>query len=83
MFRFCYIQSFGKIMIANEHNLDELLKPQNFKRGNYSDHLYAPYSIKLHRRVYVYGHDNYDVWVMLESDPEMLLTTNALQKFQS
>lgn len=56
-------------MIANEHNLDELLEPQNFKRGNYTAHLYAPYSIKLHRRVYVYGHDNYDVWIMLESDP--------------
>lgn len=55
-------------MIANEHNLDELLEPQNFKRGNYTAHLYAPYSIKLHRRVYVYGHDNYDVWTMLESD---------------
>jgi hypothetical protein len=56
-------------MVANEYNVNELLEPQPFKRENFTAHLYAPFSIKLHRRVYLYGHDNYDVWVMLESDP--------------
>lgn len=68
---FCYFQSFFKNMIANEHSLDELLEPQTFKRENFTAHLYAPYSIKLHRRVYLYSHQNYDIWVMLESDPSI------------
>lgn len=59
-------------MIGGEHNIDELLAPQNFKREHYTAHLYAPYSIKIGRRVYLYGHDKYDIWVNIESDPNIV-----------
>jgi len=43
------------------------------QRENFSSHLYIPYSRKVHRRVYCYGHSAYDLWVQLESDPTVLL----------
>lgn len=58
-------------MIGHDPSIEELLVPQPFKRGNYSAHLYAPYSYKLRRRAYIYGHLSYDVWVLLESNPEI------------
>lgn len=50
-----------------DFSLEDLLAPQPFARGNYSSHLYAPFSLKLNRRVYLYTHNGYDLWVHLES----------------
>lgn len=58
-------------MIINEINLKSLLTPQPFERRNYSAYLYAPYSLKLHRRVYLYARNGYDLWVLLESDTDI------------
>lgn len=59
-------------MINREFNLQTLFAPQPFARRNYSSHLYAPFSIKLNRRVYLYGHHGYDLWVHLECAREIL-----------
>jgi len=58
-------------MIVNKRTIDELMIPPAFKRENYRAHLYAPYSIKLHRRVYIYTHDSYNLWVLIEANPEI------------
>jgi hypothetical protein len=57
--------------MGTEIPLKDLLAPEAFKRENFSAHLYAPYSLKLFRRVYLYGHLSYDLWVMLEADPKV------------
>lgn len=46
-----------------------LTPPVAFRRERTRSYLYAPYSRKLHRRVYVYTHLGYDLWALLESDP--------------
>lgn len=48
-------------------SLKSLLAPQPFRRERYSSFLYTPYSFKLKRRVYLYTHSGYDLWVRLES----------------
>lgn len=55
-------------------SIDELLTPQSFERGNYCAHLYAPFSSKLNRRVHLYSHNMYDLWVLLE-------TNQSIKKF--
>lgn len=50
-----------------DFSLEDLLAPQPCARRNYSSHLYAPFSLKLHRRVYLCTHNGYDLWVHLES----------------
>lgn len=57
--------------ISHPH-LEELLEPLAFKRENYIAHLYIPYSSKIRRRVHLYTHDAYDLWVRLETDPNVL-----------
>lgn len=53
--------------------IDDLLKPPStFVRERYSSFLFAPFSRKLNRRVYLYTHDVYALWVRLESDPNVL-----------
>lgn len=53
--------------------LNELLKPPtSFVRENYSAFLFAPFSRKLNRRVYLYTSDAYALWVRLESDPNVI-----------
>ena len=48
---------------------EQLLKPPAlFKRENFRSFLYVPYSRKIHRRIYCYGEDQYNLWVFLESD---------------
>jgi len=60
------------VTIVDNLGLEELLVPPAFKRGNYLAHLYAPFSIKLNRRVYIYTHDKYNLWVRLEADAEII-----------
>lgn len=60
-------------MIANEINLKSLLTPPpTFERNDFASHLYTPYSLKLHRRAYLYTHNGYDLWVLLESSPDII-----------
>ncbi len=48
-----------------------LLVPSTFRRENWEAYLFAPYSKKLSRRVYLYTPQGYDLWVHLESDPQV------------
>lgn len=52
-------------------SVDELLNPPPFVRERYSSFLYCPFSRKLNRRVYLYTHDGYALWVRLECDPSV------------
>src|SRR3546814_4174424 len=59
-------------MIGAQIDLKTLLTPQTFKRQKFSSHLYAPFSIKLQRRTYIYTHRGYDLWTQLESCPSVV-----------
>ena len=52
-------------------SVKELLIPLPFKRDNYTAHLYRPFSIKLRRQVNLFGHNQFDLWVLIESNPEV------------
>jgi hypothetical protein len=52
--------------------IETLLKAPPFTRENYESFLYEPYSKKLRRRVFIYTHDGYKLWIRLESDPEVV-----------
>jgi len=67
-------------VIVNKQTIDELMTPSAFKRENYSAHLYAPYSIKLHRRVYIYTHDSYNLWVFIETNPKISSYNEDVEK---
>lgn len=67
--------------LGNNISLEELLTPQPFERKNYCSHLYAPYSAKLHRRVNLYTHDSYDLWVRLESDQDTIQFNESVPAF--
>lgn len=45
--------------------------PKSTKRGHFDQFLYAPYSRKIHRRVYCYSHSSYDLWNRLEVDSDL------------
>lgn len=49
-------------------------------RERYGTTLYAPYSAKMARRAYLYGHSKYDLWALLESDPEVLALNERAPK---
>jgi hypothetical protein len=55
-----------------DHLIKQLLEaPSTFRREHAESFLYAPYSRKIHRRVYCYTHLAYDLWVHLESDKDV------------
>ncbi|MFZ6742467.1 hypothetical protein ACO0LC_04555 [Undibacterium sp. JH2W] len=45
--------------------------PKSINRGHFDQFLDAPYSRKIHRRVYCYGHSSYDLWNRLEVDSDL------------
>lgn len=52
--------------------LNDLLKaPSSFIREDYSSFLFAPFSRKINRRVYLYTPIAYALWVRLECDPNV------------
>lgn len=62
--------------------LAELLTPPaSFVRENYSAYLFAPFSRKLSRRVYLYTPSAYALWVRLESDPGVAKFNERVSKF--
>lgn len=62
-------------------SLDQLLDPPaSFVREDYSAFLFAPFSRKLNRRVYLYTRGAYALWVRLESDPQVVRFNERLPK---
>jgi hypothetical protein len=59
---------------------EELLTAPRFRRENFSSFLFAPFSRKLQRRVYIYTDTGYDLWVRLESDPEVVRFNERVPK---
>jgi len=59
---------------SNRKLLDELMTPpaESYTREHTSSFLYAPFSKKCHRRIQCYGHATYNVWVLLETDPNII-----------
>lgn len=68
-------------MMRLDLNVDDLLRPPSFVREHYSSFLYCPFSRKLNRRVYLYTHDGYALWVRLESDPSVADFNERVPKF--
>lgn len=61
--------------MADETDLfppSSLLNPLPFKREHFKTYLFTPYSLKLHRHVYFYTEDGYDLWVHFESSLNVL-----------
>lgn len=52
-------------------SLKVLLQPRPFTRENYSSYLFKPYSAKLMRLAHLYTQPSYDLWAMIESDPDI------------
>lgn len=59
---------------------EELLTAPRFRRENFSSYLFAPFSRKLQRRVYVYTDTGYDLWVRLESNPKVVRFNERVPK---
>ena len=68
-------------MMGQDLNVDDLLRPPHFVREHYLSFLYCPFSRKLNRRVYLYTHDVYALWVRLESDPSVTMFNERVSKF--
>lgn len=68
-------------MDENVITIDQLFKPLTFERDQYSSFLYTPFSSKLNRRVNLFTHNMYDLWVWLESDTDILKFNERAQTF--
>jgi hypothetical protein len=70
----------GDVLKDDDFSVVTLFKPQSSARQHPTAHLYAPYSIKLHRRVYLYTHIKYELWVIFESDPNIISFNENVSK---
>lgn len=66
--------------MENDLSVDDLLVHRPFVREKYSSFLFCPFSRKLNRRVYLYTHDGYALWIKLESEPSVIKFNERVQK---